>query len=348
MTPANSNAPMDILPPVNEKTGDEPATVGLLIGGWSAEREVSLTKGKAVEAGLIEAGYRVRVIDVKKDLPALIAALTTPEPVDVVFNNLYGRGGEDGVIQGVLEVLGLPYTHSGVLASALCMNKPMTRNIAQASGIPVARGEVLRVADIEAGRISLEPPYVIKPACEGSSVGVYMIRKGDNRIVLSEEDRARDDLWLAEDYIPGRELTIAVLDGQPQAVTEILPGTEFFDYESKYADVGTRYVLPAEIPADVTATVLEYAARIYHACGCAGLARCDFRYDDSKPGASGLAFLEVNTQPGLTAESIGPSQLVYNGVTFPALCAHLVEQARWQNDKPAAADQPAERKSAQK
>lgn len=299
--------------------------VALLVGGWSAEREVSLTKGKAVETALREGGYDVKVVDVKKDLPALIAALT-PRP-DVVFCNLYGRGGEDGTIQSVLEILGIPYTHSGVLASAIAMDKPATKIMAASVGVPSAHGVVADKADVIAGRV-MDPPYVVKPTNEGSSVGVRIILENDNQMPLDADNWAYGDQVLVERYIPGRELTVAVLDGTAQGVTEIKAQTRFFDYEAKYSDNRTTYHLPAEVPQDVYNCALDYAERVYNVLGCEGLARCDFRYDDSKPGASGLFFLEINTQPGLTAESIGPSQVIRNGKSFVELCSHLVETAR--------------------
>lgn len=298
--------------------------VALLVGGWSAERQVSLTKGKEVEQALRDGGYRVTVIDVKKDLAALAAALS-PKP-DVVFNNLHGRGGEDGEIQSVLEILDIPYTHSGVLASAIGMNKPVSKRLAASVGVPVADEVIAGRDEVLAGHV-MDPPYVIKPPCEGSSVGVRIIMEQENQPPIDAEDWTFGDEVMVERYIPGRELTVAVLDGVPQAVTEIVSQARFFDYEAKYHDTRTEYVLPAKISDDVYNAALDYAARVYKVVGCAGLARCDFRYDDSRAGADGLCFLEINTQPGLTAGSIGPSQVVYNGMSFVELCAHLVETA---------------------
>jgi len=300
-------------------------SVALLVGGWSAEREVSLNKGKAVAAALKEAGYDVRVIEVTRDLNKLIKDLT-PRP-DAVFNNLHGRGGEDGVIQGVLEVLEIPYTHSGVTASAIGMNKPMAKRLAASVGVPSADGRVATKDEVLAGTV-MAPPYVVKPPCEGSSVGVRIVLENDNHPALDLESWTFGNEVLVERYIPGKELTVAVLDGKAQAVTEIISHTRFFDYEAKYKDTRTELVLPAVIPEPVYAKAMDYAERVYKVLGCHGLARCDFRYDDSKNGPDGLYFLEINTQPGLTAESIGPSQVVYNGLSFPKLCAHLVETAQ--------------------
>lgn len=301
------------------KTGKK---VALLLGGWSPERQVSLTKGKEVEKALIEAGYDVNTIDVTNDLNALIAALT-PRP-DAVFNNLHGKGGEDGIIQGVLEMLQIPYTHSGVMASAIGMDKQVSKAVARECGVAVAEAKVVSVAEF-INHPPLKPPYVVKPVDQGSSVGVHIVLEGDNFEGFDDaESQNFGDRVLVERYIPGRELTVAVLDGKAQTVTEIISATRFFDYEAKYHDTRTRNVMPADIPADVMAQAMDWSERVFNAVGCHGLARCDFRYDADKHG---LVFLEINTQPGCTKESIGPSQVVYNGKSFPELCAHLVETA---------------------
>lgn len=299
--------------------------VALLVGGWSAERQVSLEKGKAIEKALREKGYDVGVIDVSKDISRLIEQLT-PRP-DVVYNNLHGKGGEDGTIQAVLEMLEIPYTHSGVLASAIGMDKPVAKRLAASVGVRVPEGVVASKDEVVKGHV-MEPPYVVKPPREGSSVGVRIILERDNQPPLDLENWAFGDEVLVEQYIPGRELTVAILDGKAQAVTEIVAQTRFFDYEAKYHDTRTEYVLPAKIPQDVYNAALDYAERVFDVLGCSGIARCDFRYDDSKPGAEGLYFLEINTQPGFTPESIGPSQVIYNGTSYNDLCAHLVETAQ--------------------
>lgn len=306
--------------------------VALLVGGWSAEREVSLTKGREVEKALSEAGYTVKWVEVTRDLEKLLADLT-PRP-DVIFNNLHGQGGEDGVIQGVLEMLGVPYTHSGVLPSAIGMDKPTCKTIAQSVGVRVAKGGVYSVAEIMA-RDVIPRPYVIKPRDEGSSVGVRIVRAGDHLPPAFETQMGGFATALVEEYIKGRELTVAVLDGKAQGVTEIRAATGFFDYEAKYHDTRTELLLPAPLPQNIYNLALDYAERIYGALGCQGLARCDMRYDDER-GEDGLYFLEINTQPGLTAGSIGPSQVVRNGMSFSALCAHLVETARCKTKAPAA------------
>ena len=299
--------------------------VALLVGGWSAERQVSLEKGKSIEKALREKGYDVNVIDVSKDISRLIAQLT-PKP-DVVYNNLHGKGGEDGTIQAVLDMLEIPYTHSSVLASAIGMDKPVAKILAASVGVRVPTGIVATKDEVIKAHV-MEPPYVVKPPCEGSSVGVRIILERDNQPPLDLENWAFGDEVLVEQYIPGRELTVAILDGKAQAVTEIVAQTRFFDYEAKYHDTRTEYVLPAKIPQDVYNAALDYAERVFNVVGCAGTARCDFRYDDSKPGAEGLYFLEINTQPGFTPESIGPSQVIYNGMSYNDLCAHLVETAK--------------------
>lgn len=303
--------------------------VALLVGGWSAEREVSLNKGKAVEKALIEGGYDVTTIDVTKDLNKLIEALT-PKP-DAVFNNLYGTGGEDGTIQAVLDMLEIPYTHSPMRASAIAMDKPLTKALAGTVGIPSAYGVLSTKEEVLKGHV-MEPPYVVKPPREGSSVGIRLIMENDNQKALDEESWTFGDEVLVEKYVPGRELTVAILDGKAQAVTEIIAKTKFFDYEAKYEDQTTEYIMPAKIPETTTNLALEYAERLYTLLGCKGLARCDFRYDESQ-GEKALFLLEINTQPGCTPESIGPSQVIYNGTSFVALCAHLIETASCQRNE---------------
>lgn len=282
-------------------------TVALLVGGWSPERQVSLDKGKAVEKALVEGGYEVRVIDVSRDMNDFIAQLA-PRP-DVVFNNLYGKGGEDGVIQGVLEMMQIPYTHSGVMASALGMDKGVSKTIAHSVGVKVA----------ETLEYPYTAPYVLKPIDQGSSVDITIVMEGDN----FQPDMTKKGM-IAERYVAGRELTCAVLDGKAQAVSEIVSHTKFFDYEAKYEDDRTEIILPADIPQDVYEQAMQSSEKIYNTLGCKGIARCDYRFDED---GAGLVFLEINTQPGFTPESIGPSQVVYNGMSFVELCSHLVETA---------------------
>jgi len=299
--------------------------VALLLGGWSVERMVSLTKGKAVEAALKEAGYNVYVIDVTDNLSKLTVELESIAP-DVVFNNLYGKGGEDGTIQAVLEMLKLPYTHSGVMASAIAMDKPLTKTIAKSLGINVA-DEVLIGKDKITSQNVIKPPYVIKPKDEGSSVGIYMIRSdGANLLPAIQKEWPFENDVMIEAYIPGEELTVAVLDGKAQGVTRIVAQQDFFDYQAKYVDQDTVYEFPAQIDENVYKAAMAQAEALYTKLCCRGIARCDFRFND-KQGLDGLYLLEINTQPGLTAESIGPSQVIANGSTFPELCSHLIEDA---------------------
>lgn len=294
--------------------------VAVLYGGMSAEREVSLRSGMQVMDALRKAGFEVIPVEVGEDLRAVIAALT-PAP-DVVFNALHGRFGEDGTIQGVLDYLGIPYTHSGVRASALAMDKAAAKAVFSHAGLPVAPHRIIDIAEL-ADHDPLPPPYVVKPVNEGSSVGVYIVKPGDNR--NAEIVRG----WnfgpaMAEQYIPGRELTVCVLEDRALAVTEILTNEVFYDYHAKYAAGGSRHVLPAELPEEVTQRAKDIALAAHRALGCRGATRADLRYDD----ASGrLVLLEVNTQPGMTPTSLLPEQAAYFGMDFPALCAWMVERA---------------------
>ena len=297
--------------------------VGVLYGGISAEREVSLASGLQVIEGLAEAGYQVVPIEVGPDFAALVTAVQT---VPVVFNALHGRFGEDGTIQGVLDWLGIPYTHSGVRASATAMDKAASRALFAASGLPVARGFVATITDVEAAD-PLPLPYVIKPVNEGSSVGVEIIRAGDNRRADVARSWRFGTTALVEEFIPGRELTVAVLDDRPLVVTEIAPSQGFYDYEAKYADGGSRHILPGRIHPDATARAMDTALAAHRALGCRGATRADFRYDDTAGEPGRLVLLEVNTQPGLTRTSLLPEQAAHVGMPFPALCAWMVERA---------------------
>ncbi len=299
--------------------------VAVLYGGVSAEREVSLASGTEVIAALADAGFEVTPIEVGPDLPALIAALT-PAP-DVVFNALHGRFGEDGSIQGVLDWLGVPYTHSGVRASALAMDKTAAKTLFAAAGLTVPHGKLIdRDALAEADPLPL--PYVIKPANEGSSVGVEIVRAGDNRRAAIARAWRYGARALVEEYIPGRELTVAVMGEDPLAVTEIIAEAgAFYDYDSKYAPGGSRHVIPAGVHRDTYARALEMALAAHRALGCRGASRADFRYDDTQGEPGRLVLLEVNTQPGLTRTSLLPEQAAHRGIAFPALCTWMVEQA---------------------
>lgn len=298
--------------------------VALLMGGWSSERPVSLKGAVGVEKALIEKGYKVRPVDVTKDLPALVAALT-PKP-DAAFIMLHGPGGEDGVIQSVLEILEIPYTHSGVRASAAAMDKILTKQLAKSVGVNVAPHLVISVKDAAEKGIDFPKPYVVKPHNEGSSFGVTIV--SHNEPDFDVKTWRYGDTMLVEQYIPGRELTVAILDGEPQTVCELRVHAGFYDFEAKYNDPRTEHVIPAPVSKEVFDLALEYSKKMYDVLGCGNVARCDFRYDDTKPGTEGLVFLEINTHPGFTATSLTPEQVLYHkGMDFADLCAHLVENA---------------------
>ena len=296
--------------------------VAVLMGGLSAEREVSLTSGAACAAALEERGYRVSRIDAGRDLPEVLAALRP----DIVFNALHGRFGEDGRVQGLLDLLGIPYTHSGVLASALAMDKPMARRIFADAGLRVPEGCEIRYADLLA-RPPFPPPFVAKPAAEGSSVGVVIVHDPALAELRSRNDVDPDARMLVERYVPGRELTCSVLGGEPLAVTEIAAEEGFYDYRAKYTPNVARHLLPAPLPEAVYARVMEAAATAHAALGCRGLSRADFRYDPAE-GEDGLYILEVNTQPGMTPLSLAPEQAAHCGLSFADLVVRLVEDAR--------------------
>jgi D-alanine-D-alanine ligase len=298
--------------------------VAVLYGGVSSEREVSLASGAQVIPALREAGYAVQPILVEGDLAGLLAALTPPP--DVVFNALHGRFGEDGSVQGVLDWLGIPYTHSGVRASALAMDKATARALFRQAGLPVAEGMLVDLATLAASD-PLPRPYVVKPAGEGSSVGVEILRGGDNRRAEIARSWRYGTHALVEEFIPGRELTVGVLGERPLLVTEIRAAHGFYDYEAKYAEGGSRHLLPAPVHPDTTARALEIAAAAHRALGCRGASRADLRYDDTRGEPGRLVLLEVNTQPGLTPTSLLPEQAARCGMDFPALCAWMVEHA---------------------
>ncbi|HTW29107.1 MAG TPA: D-alanine--D-alanine ligase [Acetobacteraceae bacterium] len=300
--------------------------VAVLYGGISAEREVSLASGTQVIAALREAGFAVTPIEVGPDLGAVIRALTEPARPDAVFNALHGRFGEDGAIQGVLDWLGLPYTHSGVRASALAMDKVAAKAVFVAAGLPVPAGRMVDVAALEQAD-PMPLPYVIKPRNEGSSVGVEILSQGNNRRAEIARTWRFGPAALVEEYVPGRELTVGVMGERALTVTEISPAHGFYDYEAKYADGGSRHVLPARVHPATHAHALEVAVAAHRALGCRGATRADFRYDDTEGEPGRLVLLEVNTQPGLTRTSLLPEQAAHLGLSFPALCTWMVEQA---------------------
>ena len=300
--------------------------VAVLHGGVSAEREVSLATGTQVVAALRQAGFEVTPIEVGQDLAAVIAALQTAKP-DAVFNALHGRFGEDGCIQGVLDWLGLPYTHSGLRASALAMDKAAAKAAFAAAGLPVAPSRIVSPEELEAAD-PLPRPYVVKPVNEGSSVGVEILRAGDNRRAEVARNWRYDRRIMAEAYIPGRELTVAVMGDRPLEVTEIATGNVFYDYEAKYAHGGSRHTLPAPVHPAIRAQAMDAAVRAHQALGCRGVSRADFRYDDTAGEPGRLYILEVNTQPGMTRTSLVPEQAAHLGIAFPDLCAWMVREAR--------------------
>ena len=298
--------------------------VALLMGGWSAEREVSLVSGRDCARALEQAGYAVTRIDVGRDLRALLDALT-PAP-DVVFNALHGKGGEDGVIQGVLEMMQIPYTHSGVMASALAMDKDIAKRVLETVGVPTPRGVVVDRDTVLAGH-PIDPPYVVKPVDEGSSVGIRIVMQGDNAPGIDTDSWVFGERALVESYVAGRELTVAVMGDRPLAVTEIMPSEGFYDYAAKYTEGKAVHQVPADIPQPVYDACLRLAVLAHQALGCSGVSRADYRYDDSRPGTEGLFMLEVNTQPGMTPLSLVPEQAAHLGIGFPELCAWMVENA---------------------
>jgi D-alanine-D-alanine ligase len=299
--------------------------VAVLMGGWSSEREVSLTSGQQCVAALKRSGYEVRAIDVKRDVKAFAAALT-PLP-DVVFNALHGRYGEDGCIQGVLDILGVPYTHSGLLASALAMDKPTAKRLFAAAGIRCAEGVIARKEDVIAGDV-IERPYVVKPLNEGSSVGVAIVERGDNKPPFAAASWPYGDLVLVESFVPGKELTVGVMGDRALAVTEIRPRQGFYDYAAKYTDGKADHLIPAEVPQSVLDEASRIAVLAHETLGCRGVSRSDFRYDDRAEGPDGLYMLEVNTQPGMTPLSLVPEQAAHIGISFDELVSWMVEHAQ--------------------
>ena len=296
------------------------------MGGISAEREVSLSTGRMCAAALREAGFTVVEVDAGRDLAERLVALKP----DVAFNALHGRWGEDGCVQGLLEWLGIPYTHSGVLASALAMDKERTKQVYREAGLPVVPSLLASKAEVRARHV-MAPPYVVKPYNEGSSVGVWLVGADNNG--PPQLDAAMPDVVMVEAYVPGREMTCSVLGGLPEGeraltVTDIL--TEgWYDYDAKYKAGGSRHVIPAELPAEIFDACMDYALRAHRALGCRGLSRTDFRWDEAR-GLAGLVLLETNTQPGMTPTSLSPEQAAHCGIAFPELCRLLVEDASCQ------------------
>ena len=293
--------------------------VAVLMGGRSAEREVSLVSGAAVARALESAGYRVTLIDVERDMAALLAHLDPPP--DAVFNALHGRFGEDGCVQGLLNLLEIPYTHSGMLASALAMDKPMAKRLFTAAGIPVAEHKIVHRDEVTAGDV-MPRPYVVKPLTEGSSVGVHIVLEGDNAVSLRDTDWPFGDWVMVERFVPGKELTVAVMGDEPLAVTEITTDRGFYDYDAKYAEGGSVHLVPAPLPAEVYDETLRIAALAHRTLGCRGVSRADLRYDGET-----VFLLEINTQPGMTPTSLVPEQAAHTGMSFQDLVVWMVENA---------------------
>lgn len=291
--------------------------VAVLKGGWSAEREVSLNSGAACAKALRELGYKVTEIDVQPDI-AEVLRQTKP---DVVFNALHGRFGEDGCMQGLLEIMKIPYTHSGVLASSVAMDKPLAKVLFAAAGLKVPVGKLVTHEELLASE-PMKRPYVVKPANEGSSVGVYIFQDRDNKS-WKDVQSSKDTVWMVEEYISGREITAAVLNDKPLGVTEIRPKSGFYDYENKYTDGKTEHLCPAPLSKEEYDSVMQMALTAHRALGCRGLTRSDFRYDGKN-----FYILEINTQPGMTSLSLSPEIAAHVGISFNDLVRQLVEAAQ--------------------
>ena len=299
--------------------------VAVLMGGWSAERPVSLNSGRGCADALEAVGYRVTRLDVDRNIADTLAQLRP----DVAFNALHGRIGEDGTIQGVLEILRIPYTHSGVLASALAAQKDLAKIVLQAAGIPAPYGIVVDRHEA-ARRHALEPPYVLKPVSEGSSLGVVIVRDGRSHPPqeVGRDDWPYGDKILAERFVDGKELTCATMGDRVFGVIEVQPVSEaFYGYDAKYTKGGSRHVLPAQIKPNIYHKVQELTLRAHRALGCRGVSRADFRFDETRGEEGELVCLEVNTQPGMTETSLVPEMAAHAGLSFRELVAWMAEDA---------------------
>ncbi|MBO9408532.1 D-alanine--D-alanine ligase [Shimia sp. R9_1] len=292
--------------------------VAVVMGGPSAEREVSLSTGRECAAALREAGYETVELDAGSDLVARLKEISP----DVIFNALHGRWGEDGCVQGIFEWMRIPYTHSGVLASALAMDKQRAKEAFKAAGLPVVESVIADKADVGARHV-MEPPYVVKPNNEGSSVGIYIVNAGANTPPKLAE--TMPDEVMVETYAPGRELTTTVMGDRALGVTDIITDG-WYDYEAKYAEGGSRHEIPAQVPQEIYDACMDYAVRAHNALGCRGVSRTDFRWDEAR-GLDGLILLEVNTQPGMTLTSLSPEQAAHCGMSFAEFCSWMVEDA---------------------
>jgi D-alanine-D-alanine ligase len=302
----------------------ESTHVAVLMGGWSAEREVSLASGRACAEALKQGGFRVTTVDADRTIAGVLDELRP----DIAFNALHGVWGEDGTVQGVLETLQIPYTHSGVLASALAMNKPKAKHLFRAAGIPLADDKVVDI-EVAAGTHVLAPPYVIKPVAEGSSVGVIIVQAGANAppAGLLEQRHLYGDKVMVEAFVPGRELTCAVMGNVALGVIDIVPAVGFYDYKAKYAPGGSVHVLPAEVPQEIYRKVQQCALEAHLALGCRGVSRADFRYDDAPEADNPVVLLETNTQPGMTGTSLVPELAQHAGHSFVDLVTWIVQDA---------------------
>jgi len=298
--------------------------VAVLMGGWSSERPVSLNSGRQCADALETAGYRVTRVDVARDIAEVLAKLKP----DVAFNALHGPFGEDGCIQGILEILAIPYTHSGVLASALAMNKPRAKDVMKAAGIPVAQSVLVNRFDAAKAHV-MPPPYVVKPPNEGSSFGVLIVREDAEHPPqqLYADDWPYGDIVMVEKFVAGRELTVGVRGDEALDVIDVVTDNRFYDYDAKYAPGGSKHILPAQISSIVYQNVRMLAVKAHKALGCRGISRADFRYDDRPGGSGDLICLEVNTQPGMTQTSLVPDMAAYAGISFPELVKWMVEDA---------------------
>jgi D-alanine-D-alanine ligase len=297
--------------------------IAVLMGGWSSEREVSLVTGEAVAGALRQLGHDVSTIDVTPDLVALIQALT-PKP-DVVFNALHGPFGEDGTIQGLLDTLRIPYTHSGRRASSLAIDKPVAKRLFSEAGIRCPEGVTVNISEADK---QMPAPYVVKPPYEGSSVGVRIVLEGDNRPPIDAATWPYGERVMVERYIPGREITVAVMDDTALGVLEIRPRKGFYDYEAKYTEGKADHLCPAPLPAAIYAEAERMSLMAHQTLGCRGITRCDLRYDDSKGDPGTLYLLEINTQPGMTPLSLVPEIAAYAGYSFAELVSWMVEHAQ--------------------
>lgn len=292
----------------------------LLMGGWNPEKEVSLSSGKAIQASLEKQGYRVTCYNPTPNVKDLCQTIEETKP-DIIFNGLHGIYCEDGRLQGIFDILGIPYTHSNALSSAIAMDKATTRELCITHDIPVAKGMVVSWEDVKDAH-PMAPPYVIKPVDEGSSVGVYIFNEGDAPLGSQIDHWPYGSRILVEQYIPGKEISVAVVNHKAMGILELRPKEGFYDYKAKYTDGVTEHIMPADLPEDIEKKALQYSEKNHKLLGCAGITRSDFRYD---PETGELCFMEINTQPGCTPLSILPEICAYYGMSFDEIVSWLIE-----------------------